>query len=78
MSAIEFPKRDMTVIYGGRTFALRAYHQEGEWRGVIIEKRTPLPNWLAPATEPAAVFAAAVALIAAVVDSASGAQVSAT
>ena len=72
MDVLDLAKRDMIVIYGERTFALRAYRQTGEWHGVIIENRTPLHTWLAPAADPAACFAASVAYIAAVVDAAVG------
>jgi hypothetical protein len=68
MDSLDLAKRDMTVVYGERTFALRAYREAGEWHSVIIENRTPLSNWLAPAVDPAACFAAAVAYVAAVVD----------
>jgi hypothetical protein len=68
MDGLDLTKRDMTVIYGNRTFALRAYRQAGEWHGVIIENQTPLHTWLAPAADPATCFAAAVGFVAAVVD----------
>lgn len=70
MSDLDFAKRDMTVAYGGRTFALRAYRQDGTWHGIIIENKTPLHSWLGPAADAAACFAAAVGFVAAVVDAA--------
>jgi hypothetical protein len=68
MDGLDLSKRDMTVVYGARTFALRAYRANREWHSVIIENRTPLHHWLEPAADPAACFAAAVGFIAAVVD----------
>lgn len=70
MQKLDFAKRDMTVIYGERTFALRAYRQEGAWHGVIIENRTPIGHWLEPAADSATCLAAAVAFVAAAVDAA--------
>jgi hypothetical protein len=68
MDHLDLRKRDMTVIYGERTFALRAYRQDGAWRGVIIENCTPIPIHLEPTLDSAGYFAAAVAFIAASVD----------
>ena len=70
MSGLDLSKRDMTVVYGDRTFALRAYREDQTWRGVIIENRTPIHHWLAPAADPATCFAAAVGFLAATVDAA--------
>jgi anti-sigma factor RsiW len=70
MSSLDLSKRDMTVVYGDRTFALRAYREDQTWRGVIIENRTPIHHWLTPAADPAACFAAAVGFLAATVDAA--------
>jgi hypothetical protein len=61
MTDLDLAKRDMTVAYGGRTFALRAYREDGTWHGIIIEDKTPLHSWLGPA---------AVGFVAAVVDAA--------
>ena len=72
MNTLDLTKRDMTVIYGDRTFAIRAYREGREWRGVIIENRTPMTHLLAPAADPAACLAAAVGFIAATVDAADG------
>jgi hypothetical protein len=68
MDRIDLSKRDMAVTYGLRTFALRAYRDNGAWHSVIIENRTPMTHWLEPAADPAACFAAAVEFIAARVD----------
>jgi hypothetical protein len=62
----------MTVNYGNRTFALRAYRDGGAWHGVIIENKTPMRNGLPPAADPAAYFAAAIELVVAVVDASVG------
>ncbi len=70
MNGRDHAKRDMTVGYGDRTFALRAYHESGAWHGVIIENKTPLRNGLPPASDPAAYFAAAIAHVVALVDAA--------
>lgn len=58
----------MTVAYGDRSFALRAYREEGAWHGLVIENKTPLRTALAPAADAAAWFAAAVHVVAAAVD----------
>jgi hypothetical protein len=68
MDRLDLTKRDMTVIYGDRTFKLRAYRHRGAWHGTIIENRTPMSNGLEPTADAAAYFAATVGLIAAVVD----------
>lgn len=65
MTQSEYAKRDMVVIYGGRTFALRAYRDgaiaEGpQWRSLIIENRTPLPYESRLAPDPASCLADAV------------------
>ncbi|MCD6028315.1 MAG: hypothetical protein K0S78_489 [Thermomicrobiales bacterium] len=70
MDQLDFTKRDMTVAYGGRVFALRAYRHGGAWHGLIIEDRTPLHASFAPALDAAACFAAAVGFVAALVDGA--------
>ena len=68
MRELDLTKRDMTVAYGDRTFALRAYRDHGAWHGVIVENRTPMINVLGPTSDAAAYFAAAVGFLAAVVD----------
>ena len=70
MSSLDLAKRDMTVVYGKRSFALRAYRDDGTWHGIIIENRTPIHHSLAPAADPATCFAAAVGFLAATVDAA--------
>jgi hypothetical protein len=71
VSGLDNPKRDMTVSYGDRTFAVRAYRDGGAWHGLIIENKTPLRNTLAPAIDSASYFAAAVQFVAALVDAGS-------
>jgi hypothetical protein len=68
MTDLDFTKRDMTVTYGRRSFALRAYCDDGVWHSVIIENKTPLLNSLGSAPDSASCFAAAVHFVAAVVD----------
>ena len=73
MNDLDLAKRDMTIGYGDRTFVLRAYLDSGAWHGIIIENKTPLRNALTPTADPASCFAAAVAFVAAAVDSPAGA-----
>jgi hypothetical protein len=68
MSDLDLPKRDMTVTYGDRSFALRAYRDGGAWHGLIIENKTPLRYTLAPTIDAASYFGAAVGFVAALVD----------
>ena len=75
MKSLDYPKQDMTFDYGARSFALRAYLDDGSWRSVIIENKTPLRNSLPPTTDPAKCIAAAVAFVTAAVDAAGRAQV---
>ena len=70
MDRLDLAKRDMTLGYGDRTFALRAYREDGAWHGVIIENKTPVRNTLAPTADAASCFAAAVQYVAAAVDAA--------
>jgi hypothetical protein len=70
MSSLDLAKRDKTVVYGDRTFALRAYRDDGAWHGIIIENRTPIRHGLAPTADAATCFAAAVGFLAATVDAA--------
>ena len=69
MRDLDLGKRDMTVAYGDRTFALRAYREEGAWHSVVIENKTPLRMALAPAADAATCLAAAVQVVAALVES---------
>lgn len=78
MERSDLAKRDMTVVYGGRTFALRAYRDGldpigADWHAVIIENRTPMRNHLGPAPDPAACFAAAIRFLTEAVDATTGA-----
>ena len=74
MKSLDFPKQDMTFDYGERSFALRAYRDDGSWHSVIIENKTPLRNTLPPTADAAKCFAAAVAFVTAAVDAAGRAQ----
>ena len=62
---MDLAKHDMTVFYGGRTFAIRAYRggsspDDPGWRAVIIENRTPLPREQGGHASPADCFAEAI------------------
>lgn len=70
---MDLTKRDMTLTYGGRTFAIRAYRDDDGpggtgWCPVIIENRTPLRH--DPGSNPslAGCFAAAVAFVTTMVE----------
>jgi len=65
MALSEYPKRDLTVSYGGRSFAVRAYRDDTiavgpQWRSLIIEHHTPRPSEPRLATDPASCLAEAV------------------
>ena len=68
MSSLDLTKQDMTFDYGERSFALRAYRDDGSWHSVIIENKTPLRNTLPPTADATKCFAAAVAFVTAAVD----------
>jgi hypothetical protein len=68
MNPLDLTKRDMTVVYGDRTFSLRAFRHDGAWHGNIIENRTPVHHRLGATVDAATYFAAAVGFLAAVVD----------
>ena len=70
MSRLDLAKEDMTFDYGERSFALRAYRDDGSWHSVIIENKTPLRNSLPPTTAPAKCFAQALAFVRVAVDGA--------
>ena len=70
MSNLDLAKQDMTFDYGERSFALRAYRDDGTWHSVIIENKTPLRNTLPPTADAAKCFAEAVAFVTAAVDAA--------
>jgi hypothetical protein len=72
VNSLDLAKRDMTMGYGGRTFVLRAYREDGTWQVVIVERRTPISHWLGPTADSATCLAAAVGFIAATVDAACG------
>ncbi len=75
MKSLEIPKQDMTFDYGERSFALRAYRDDGSWHSVIIGNKTPLRNTLPPTADAAKCFAEAVAFVTAAVDAARPASV---
>ena len=70
---MDLTKRDMAVVYGGRSFAVRAYADgsgaEGSgadgraWRAIVIENRTPLVHARGAHPGPAACFAEAIRLL---------------
>ena len=65
MVPTEYPKRDLTIGYAGRTFAIRAYLDDAiaagpQWRALIIEHRTPLRFDARLAPDPASCLAEAV------------------
>src|SRR6476661_3559917 len=64
MTDLDLTKRDMTLTYGERTFALRAYREDGAWHSVVIEHKTPLRTDLTPAADAASCLAAAVQVVA--------------
>lgn len=70
---MDLTKRDLSLTYGGRTFAVRAYRDgtgpDGPgWCPVIIENRTPLSHEPAPNQSLADCFAEAVRFVTTVVD----------
>ena len=69
---LDFNKRDITVICGDRTFALRADRERREKSRVVIENRTPIGHWLPPAADPATCSVAGGGFVAAAVDAAGG------
>ena len=70
MKSLDFPKQDMAFDYGERSFALRAYRDDGSWHSVIIENKTPLRNTLPPTADAAKCLAQAMAFVTAAVDGA--------
>jgi hypothetical protein len=68
MRDLDLTKRDMTLTYGDRTFALRAYREAGRWSSVVIENKTPLRLALVPAADAASCLAAAVQVVATMVE----------
>lgn len=58
-------KRDMTLTYEGRDFAVRAFLDESDpadagWHALILAGRTPLPHALGPSLTPADCFGGAI------------------
>jgi len=70
MNSLDLSKQDKMVVYGDRTFALRAYCDDGAWHSVIIENRTPIRHGLEPAADAATCIEAAVGFVAAAMDAA--------
>jgi hypothetical protein len=75
---LDTTKRDLTLTYGGRTFAVRAYRDDrgpdgAGWHALILEHRTPLRHGLGPTAGLAGCFAEAVRFLTALVEGASGA-----
>jgi len=75
MNSLDLTKQDMTFAYGERSFALRAYRDDGSWHSVIIENKTPVRNSLPPTADAATCFAEAMAFVTAAVDADAGAAV---
>ena len=70
---MDLAKRDMTLQYANRTFALRAYHNGNDpdaasWHAVIVENRTPVSYEQEPQPGPGGCFAEAVRFVVAMVD----------
>ena len=79
MESSEHPKRDLVVVYDGRTFAVRAYRDdtiaEGpQWRSLILEHRTPLRFEARLAPDPASCLAEAVRQVVAALEAAATAE----
>ena len=69
---LDLAKRDLTVVLGGRIFAIRAYLDRRApdgpgWHAVIVENRTPLDHELTPAEDAEDCIAAAVRFLTAAV-----------
>ena len=69
---LDLAKRDLTVVLGGRIFAIRAYLDRRSldgpgWHAVIVENRTPLDHALTPAVDANACIDAAVRFLTAAV-----------
>jgi hypothetical protein len=70
---MDFEKRDVTIGYGGRTFALRTYHEQDQeygagWRAIIVENRTPLHGGQGIHASPSRSLAEAVGIVLSLVD----------
>jgi hypothetical protein len=69
---LDLDKRDLTLVLGGRSFAVRAYLDRRApdgpgWHAVIVENRTPLDHELTPAEDAEDCIAAAVRFLTAAV-----------
>jgi hypothetical protein len=69
---LDLAKRDLTLVLGGRTFAVRAYRDAAApagpgWHAVVVEGRTPLRHGLTPTGDPEVCLAAAVRFLTAAV-----------
>jgi hypothetical protein len=69
---LDLAKRDLALVLGGRTFAVRAYLDRRApdglgWHTVIIENRTPLNHDLMPTEDPEACLNAAIRFLTAAV-----------
>ena len=74
---MDLAKRDLAVVYGGRSFAVRVYPDGGgadghAWRAVIIENRTPLDHAHGSHPVPADCFAEAIRSLVADVEARGG------
>ena len=74
---MDMAKHDMTLGYGGRTFAVRAYRDGGAadgpgWHAVVVENRTPLRHGQGPSPDAAGCLAEAVRFVAGLVDAQTG------
>jgi hypothetical protein len=70
---MDLAKRDLTLGYGGRTFAVRAYLDGSSpagpgWHAVVVENRTPLRHGRAPSPTAEGCLAEAVRFVAGLVD----------
>ena len=51
MNTLDLAKQDMRFDHRERSFALRAYRDDGSWHSVIIENKTPLRNTIPPTAD---------------------------
>ena len=71
---MDLTKRDMELLYGGRTFGVRAYRDgsgpDGPvWHAIIIENRTPLRHGQAPHSSLTDCFTGAIEYLVTLVES---------
>ncbi len=74
---MDFDKRDLTVRYGGRSFAVRTYHEQDQangagWHAVIVENHTPLHHGQRVHASPSSSLAEAVWIVSNLVDAQAG------